>query len=138
METWVLDCSCVAPLFLLDEEQNDVEELFVRAASGKGRVLVPGLIRLEILNVLATAVRRRRMHENEAEQTLHWLNNLPWEIEESPDAFAQLRILHWAEKHSISAYDAVYLELAERYGAYLKSRDTRILSLRPSFSWIRR
>jgi predicted nucleic acid-binding protein len=128
----------VAPLFLLDEEQNDVEELFVRAASGNGRILVPGLIRIELLNVLASAVRRRRMRENEAERTLHWLNTLPWEIEESPDAFAQLRILHWAEKHHLSAYDAVYLELAERHGAYLKSRDARILNLRPAFSWIRR
>jgi predicted nucleic acid-binding protein len=88
--------------------------------------VVPVLWMFEVANALLALRRRQRIQRDEYDQALLDLrDSLPLVDDESPlralDAISKL-----AEKHALSVYDAVYLELALRRNLPLASRDAAL------------
>jgi predicted nucleic acid-binding protein len=135
-ETWVLDCSAVAAFLLSEAEGATVDPLIRRAASEDVALLVPALFWFELVNVLLVAQRRGRITQAQALQLRRESNRLPVTTDLPPGTEERSRLHDLALSHKLTAYDAAYLELAERRGARLKTFDPDLLGLRETYPWI--
>ncbi|MFZ0929590.1 MAG: type II toxin-antitoxin system VapC family toxin [Syntrophobacteraceae bacterium] len=124
MSRFVLDCSVSAAWFLSDESSEAAEKILHRLADEEA--VVPPLWIAEMANVLVMAERRGRIAPADASRAVELVMSLPIQVE-----FADLRTLNasrlLAREYDLSAYDASYLELAQRAGLPLATMD-RILS----------
>ena len=77
----------------------------------------------EIANALISAQRRKRLSEGDRNRLTQLFRMLPIEADSSPDAEAMYRFQSIALEHRLSAYDAAYLELAQRRGIGLATLD---------------
>ena len=84
---------------------------------------VPGLWPLEVGNALLVAVRRKLMTEPQRKSALTLLARLNLAVDPETASLAWSGISDLAEKHTLSIYDACYLELAQRKRLPLASRD---------------
>ena len=82
--------------------------------------LVPHLWHLELRNGLLVAVRRGRFIADGPAERLNALYDLPIRTDMEPDMDIAFAL---AEKHGLSFYDAIYLELAKRHAAPLATLD---------------
>lgn len=115
---FVLDASATAGLFLDDEAPpHSVIAQFSRGETA----IVPGLFILEVLNLLVKAVRRSRLTAGDVHIQLERLARLPVDVESGSADSAAVLIL--ALRHSLSAYDACYLELAMSNSVPLATND---------------
>ena len=92
-------------------------------AKGGATVHVPSIWHLEIANALLVAVRRKLMTESHRQAGLALLSQLRLVIDHETSNVAFSTISDLALKHSLSDYDAAYLELARRKSIPLGSRD---------------
>jgi predicted nucleic acid-binding protein len=111
---FVLDAS-VALAWVLDNPIPDYAARVRQAILSGERALVPTLWHLEIANGLVTAERRRDLSNADVEAALEEIQitaGQAIDTDESPvrvhEAFVSAR------SHQLTAYDAVYLELALR------------------------
>ena len=118
MKTFVVDCSVTAA-WLLDEGAAGASGLL--AGLAQGRALVPALWRIETANVMASAIRRKRLDEAGARRALALLLEAPIDVDEAVPASPVLFDL--SRRHGLSAYDACYLELCMRRGLPLATLD---------------
>ena len=86
-------------------------------------VYVPALWHLEVANGLLVAVRRKLMTESQRELGLALLSQLRIIIDDETNRLAFSTVSELAIKHSLSVYDAAYLELARRKSLPLGTRD---------------
>ena len=86
-------------------------------------VHVPSLWPLEIGNALLVAVRRKLMTDNQRKSALALLSRLTVLVDPETAPLAWTTISDLATKHTLSVYDASYLELALRKKLPLASRD---------------
>lgn len=117
----MLDASAAASLIFADEA--DPAELIARFSADETAV-VPPLFTWEIDNLLVTALTRRRIDRAEIVAQLGRLAELP--IEETALRRGSHAIIDLAFAHSLSAYDACYLDLAITAGVPLATRDRRL------------
>ncbi|TAL36583.1 MAG: PIN domain-containing protein [Spirochaetes bacterium] len=122
MTAWVTDCSFTSALFLPDEKSVLVSEFF-KSLGPRDRVVVPALWWYETANVIATAVRRKRISHADAAGVISLLGELGMGDENicGPDYLTGLFDL--AQLYGLSAYDAAYLECALRNRAALATLD---------------
>ncbi|MGB3583666.1 MAG: type II toxin-antitoxin system VapC family toxin [Roseiarcus sp.] len=118
--TPVVDAS-MAAAWLLPEEDSDPAEAIIAALSG--RPPVPSLFWHEARNILLMAERRERIVAGEAAAAMARLRRLPLEDAGSGSDGAILAI---AVTHGLSAYDAVYLALAQERGLPLATFDRKL------------
>ena len=124
---WVLDCSVALAWALPDETSKRAERFLVDL--GEETVLwVPALWWYELANALTMAHRRRRLTESEAVQLVELYSSLPIQTDAHLNTDAVRRFQALAKEHSLSAYDAAYLELAQRKGIALATLDKRLIS----------
>ena len=123
MSGFVLDAS-VAASWLLDDEASDYASTALDRLAETGAV-VPQLWHSEIRNCLLVAERRKRIDEADSQARLSALVELPIQTDMDPDFEAALAL---ARKHTLSMYDAVYLELASRLRVPLASLDKQLIS----------
>ena len=90
----------------------------------ESRAFVPTIWSLEIANVLLVAQRRQRVSEAQVTRFVSLLGSLPITIDAEPVEISML--LSLGRRHSLSAYDAAYLELAERLGTPLATLDIKL------------
>lgn len=106
---FVLDASVTITWAMRDENHPLADLAF--DALGSGSAVVPAIWWFELRNVLMQSERRGRITPEDVEQFLTSLNGLRIEI-------APLRhgaeIMDVSRRHSLSVYDAAYLELAKR------------------------
>jgi len=69
------------------------------------------------------AERRNRLSRTELSNAVGLLQGLPLVVEEAPPARMFGVVLHLMRVHALTAYDAVYLELAIRTGLPLATND---------------
>ena len=93
----------------------------LRVASG-GRLLVPDHFWLELVNAL---VRRYSATSEEAVEALRELDEVGFESVRT-DRPLLLAAIDLQQRHGLSAYDAIYLALAEVEGARLLTLDQRL------------
>ena len=74
---WVLDCSALASVMLMETEGRETDDLLEQALAHRIHILVPSLFWYEISNVLITAVRKKRLEINQARGALVRLGELP-------------------------------------------------------------
>lgn len=117
----ILDASVTLAFCLPDQRTPYI--LSVVESVGPGRCRVPAIWGLEVANVLAMCRRRGSITEHQFTSALDWLRLLPVDIDPA-DRQTQLgNTLRLAREHGLTAYDASYLELAQRLGMPLATLD---------------
>lgn len=121
MTSFVLDSS-VALAWCFRSERTPETARLLAEVSDRG-AWVPDLWYLEVSNVLMLAQRRRRIDETEMREALALLGGLPIERDPLPAQQTVRQTLALAISHSLTTYDAAYLELAIRRNLPLATRD---------------
>ncbi len=116
---FVVDCS-VSIAWLFDEQADDYTEAALDAMVGAFAV-APRWWSIEVLNVLLTLERRKRLAAGKAVDLLRHLQRLPVRLHESRASLFELHAL--AIRHQLSSYDALYLDAALVTGLPLVTRD---------------
>jgi predicted nucleic acid-binding protein len=121
----VLDASAVLQLFLPEEYSETVERLLLhREDPGSASVFVPDLLFVEVANALRKRTLRREIARDEVAADLADLVALGLTGVPTEELFEEAFVLALA--HSISAYDACYVSLADRLGLPLVTADERL------------
>lgn len=125
--TVVLDASFTLGWLYERVDQREAE-LADRTLSGLDTVdaWVPWLWHTEITNSLLVGERRGLISEAIGVTFLTRLADLPILTDDMLPQARRETVLALAREHGLSAYDAVYLELALRRGAALATFDTRL------------
>ena len=119
---FVLDTS-VAGLWYLPDEHSEYAERVLQLLHVEGAV-APDLWAVELANVLVTAERRRRITKSDRAEAVRVILNLPINLRVVPFNSVMERILDLADAQRLTAYDAVYLDLAMRERLRLATLDT--------------
>jgi len=109
---WVVDSSVALALVLPDERSSRAEALL--RARRRPSLIAPPLWIYETANALAVAVRRHRLPEAALSEAWDLLEALAVEIDARVDPALSRAVQALALATGLSAYDAAYLELAER------------------------
>lgn len=83
----------------------------------------PLLWRWEMANVLQTGIRKRRHDPAFRDDTLADLSRLPIRMDAGADATILPACVRLSDRHHLTIYDALYLELALRLGLPLATLD---------------
>jgi predicted nucleic acid-binding protein len=116
---FVIDTS-VAMAWCFEDEATEATEAVLDRLNND-QAVVPAIWPLEVANVLLVAERRGRLSEAQASRFLELLAQLPIDVDDS--AADMSAIVATGRRHTLSAYDASYLVLAERLGAALATLD---------------
>ena len=85
--------------------------------------MVPQLWQIEVANSLSVGIRRRRITIEDRSGILADLEDLPILVDDETGDRAWTDTLALADKHSLTVYDATYLELALRLSLPLATLD---------------
>lgn len=119
---FVIDTSVTMAWCFEDEATEETDTLLDALRSDQA--IVPSVWQLEVTNVLLVAERRARITEAQAARFLELFLHLPIVVDESPTDVTA--ILAAGRLHSLSAYDAAYLVLAEKLAASLATLDGKL------------
>lgn len=115
----VLDASAAVDWLLQTRTGRQIEQrIYLHGES----LHAPHLLDIEVTQVLRRLARERRVGASRAEECLTDLLNL--RITRYPHFVFLPRT--WQLRHNLTAYDAVYIALAERLNATLLTRDARL------------
>jgi predicted nucleic acid-binding protein len=117
----ILDCSLAMAWCFEDEASAEADAVLDRVRDGGA--IVPALWYWEVGNVLAMAQRRGRISESACTIRLNLLAALPIKTDDEGAAKAWHETLSLAKSHTLSVYDAAYLELALRQGGAFATLD---------------
>ena len=120
----VLDAS-MAIAWLFEDERTETAHAVLARVLAEGAV-VPSLWRLEVANVLRNAERRGRCDTAYVDRSFSRLGRLPITVDGETDDHAWGLSMALAREHSLTLYDAAYLELALRLGRPLASSDAAL------------
>ncbi len=119
----VVDASVSAAWFLPDEATPYTEAALLATANRD--VWVPALWLLEMGNLLLSAQRRKRIDEAKRRELVQAAAALRLRVDREPVPMTEIDAL--AARHSLTAYDAAYLELALRRKFAIATVDTALL-----------
>lgn len=119
--SFVLDNSVALTWCFEDERTSATAALLERVA--EAGALAPGLWPLEAMNGLLVAQRRGRLDASRRHRLAGFLRALPISLDDETANQAWTATTSLAERFALSAYDAAYLELAQRHGLPLASLD---------------
>lgn len=126
MTAFVLDASVALSWCFGDEITAATSRLLDRLTDA--RAFVPTVWPLEVTNGLIVARRRQRLSEAQAAEKFALLGALPIDVDPETSSRAFHDIAALAVAHRLSAYDAAYLELAQRAGLPLATLDDPLRS----------
>lgn len=120
MNRFILDCSMSASWCLKDESNDEANKILDRL--GEDEALVPSIWPVEMANVLVVAERKGRISAADAARAVEIVLSLPIHAEKGNlENLGPIRLM--AREHKLSAYDACYLELAQRTGLPIATLD---------------
>jgi predicted nucleic acid-binding protein len=122
--SFVLDASVVLTWLLPDENTEAAQGLIERAVHE--RPCAPSLLLLEVGNGLLQAQRRVRIENATRLELLDAFTSLSIALEPI-SAEIMLRASELVTRHSLSLYDACYLDLAKSRSCALASFDQRLI-----------
>jgi predicted nucleic acid-binding protein len=120
---FVPDNSVVIAWFIAGQANDYTRRMGRRAA--REQPIVPALWETEFANVVTVLVRRRLLARHHANAILSRAERLQLSVDRAVVAPRALFAL--ADRHGISAYDAAYVELAQRRGLPLATRDAKLV-----------
>jgi predicted nucleic acid-binding protein len=122
---WVIDSS-VALAWALPDETSKEAERFLSRVSIRSILWVPALWWYEMANALLMAERRKRLTEAGRIRLMELYRKLPIRTDMMLDSDIVWRFHTLAMEYNLSAYDAAYLELAQRRGLGLATVDQHL------------
>jgi predicted nucleic acid-binding protein len=122
MPGFVADASATLPWCFAEEATTATEALLDRLRTGETAV-VPAHWPTEVVNGLIMAVRRSRIDLERITRFARDLAALPIRIEPAHSPAIWSALIRVADEHHLTAYDAAYLELAQRTGLPLATLD---------------
>ena len=122
MSRVVIDAS-ITLSWLLADEANATSTAVKAALVNAAEVVAPAHWRLEVVNSIWMAERRKRLDPPGVAQAVAFCAQLPVSLDPETDKRALVETLAIARQHQISVYDAAYIELALRRGAAVASLD---------------
>ena len=126
MNGFVLDASVALRWFLdhpMPNYANRVKQFFLRGI----RAVVPTLWHLEMSNGLAVAERRSILTPADVDQAMIDIEQIVAQAVDTDSVVVSVRqSLTTARAYQLSAYDAVYLDLARRVNLPLATLDERL------------
>ena len=125
MAVFIVDASAALAWCFEDEATEWSKELLIRVRRGD-EIVVPAHWPAEVLNGLLFAARKKRIRPEQPELFWDELTRLPIELEAALDADRSRTVLLLAEKHTLTVYDAAYLELARRRQLPLGTLDAEL------------
>ena len=90
------------------------------------RAFAPALWPLEVANILLVGERRRRLTTAQSERFVALLGHLPIIVDAGSRERALSAVLALGRAHTLSAYDAAYLDLTMVHGLPLATIDQRL------------
>ena len=117
----VLDPSLALSWYFEDERTAEADALLDQVVD-RGAV-VPSLWRLEVANGFQTAIRRKRIDAAFRDTALAELATMEITVDSDTDANAWTTTSRLSDRFRLTAYDAAYLELAQRRRLPLASLD---------------
>ena len=124
VRAFVVDASVSAAWFLPDEATEHTEAML--RATATQEVWVPALWLLEVVNLLLSAQRRKRITADKRRELAAAAAALRIKVDREPVAISTLDDI--AARHGLTAYAAVYLELALRRGLPLATLDDALIA----------
>ncbi len=124
MSRFVLDRSVTMAWCFEDESNKYTERVLDTLVKGEG--CVPAVWALEVANVLLVGEQRKRLTTAQSLRFANLIRHLPISVDEGAASRAFGEILALARDHSLSSYDASYLELAIREGLALATQDVSL------------
>jgi predicted nucleic acid-binding protein len=121
LSAFVLDASVTLSWLFEDESTPATDALLWELRTR--RATVPAIWTYEVANALASGVRRTRLSEAQSHAFAELLHALPVDVL-APPPLPLLAAL--ATRHDLSAYDAAYLEVAQRNSLPLATLDGRL------------
>jgi predicted nucleic acid-binding protein len=122
MQPVVIDANVVLHSFLHGGRQSaKLDPLLEKSA-----LVAPWLWRLEVANAVLVHMRRKLLTEAEAIRILRLIDEMPVEIVPEPDERTATNLLQIGKTYQLTAYDAVYLDLADRRGLPLFTLDQKL------------
>lgn len=121
---FVIDASIVASHALPDESSERADAI-VRLIDENGAE-APNFFPIEIANALLLAQRRKRIDQNARLETLATIAALDIRLDQETAPRAWDSISDLAADQKLTAYDAAYLELAQRKRLPLATLDSRL------------
>ena len=128
MNKFIIDCSSTISLFLPDEINNDYTNKLYDSFKNND-CTVPSLWCYELSNVLLSSKRRNRINDNQINEIVNLIYDLPIEIENINFYYIQNNIFNIANDNNLSVYDASYLELAIRFNCSLATLDKKLIDV---------
>ncbi len=119
--TVVIDASFSGSWILPDEHSNEAEKVLAAALRGKEILAVPELWTYEILNLMMSAHRRGRINASQLEVALGLIERIPVDFYDHQSHLIRDRLMRFAARFTLSAYDAACLELADRLQCPLRT-----------------
>jgi predicted nucleic acid-binding protein len=117
----VIDASALLEILL---QTPRAEQLMQRALDPKERLHAPQLLDIEVTQVLRRMTQRKELPVIRAEQAFEDLENLVIERHDHQSLLSRI----WELGNSVSAYDGVYVALAEALNAPLLTCDAKLAS----------
>jgi predicted nucleic acid-binding protein len=127
-ELIVVDASALIAAFLPDEVEAKATELLKDLQYGRAVAVVPALFYQEISNALLMAYRRKRIQRDRFLAYLRVIASLPILVDTAAatQGTTMLTVSQLAEQHTLTTYDASYLEVAMRRGLPLATLDAAL------------
>jgi predicted nucleic acid-binding protein len=119
----VVDC-LVSVAWYVEDESNAYTERALAEVLRHG-AHVPCLWRIEFVNAILMAERRKRIGSDTRVKVVRDAETLPLALDSDPPALNDLAAL--AAAHGLTAYDAVYVELAQRLSLPLATQDKDLI-----------
>lgn len=118
---YVIDASVTLSWFFPDEKNNKADNVLTELIHYGA--IAPSIWWYEVRNVFLIGERKKRIDLKDTKRFLHNLSRLPIEIDDTPLSDLTLGL---ARKHSLTIYDAAYLELAQRRELKLATLDKKL------------
>lgn len=122
---YVVDASFLARLLLPDDADPQTDPVVIEI--GDSETTAPVLVQLELLNILLVSQRRKRISIEQVTSMLGRADKLSMTLQPGLDRIQRSEILRLAQSHSLTAYDAAYLELAMRLKLPLATLDGKLI-----------
>jgi predicted nucleic acid-binding protein len=124
--SFVLDSSVALSWCFGDEQSPEARKVLNLARTEP--IFVPTLWHVEMANVLGIAFRRQRLWENDLAIDLRLFATLDLHTDTTIPPISRSVLLPLMQAYSLTAYDAVYLELALRLDMPLATLDQELAS----------
>ena len=118
---FVLDASVAACWAFPDEQDPRADQALARARTEDA--VVPALWWFAVRNILIVNERRKRTTESRTHSFLRDLGRMRFRVDHEPE---EATVLKLARIHSLTVYDASYLELALREAIPMATLDAKL------------